>query len=122
VDRARVATWMEAFRRAWISNDPVEVADLFAADAVYVIDPFADAWVGRDEIVRRWTAGISQQVELEYEIQALEGDVAVIHWVVVTRNAGDPVRVQYDGVVLLRFAGDGRCRELREWYFRRELH
>jgi uncharacterized protein (TIGR02246 family) len=122
VDRARVATWMEAFRRAWISNDPVEVADLFAADAVYVMDPFADAWVGRDEIVRRWTAGISQQVELEYEIQALEGDVAVIHWVVVTRNAGDPVRVQYDGVVLLRFAGDGRCRELREWYFRRELH
>ena len=121
MDRAGVATWMEAYRRAWVSNDPAEVADLFTEDAVYVIDAFAKPWVGRDEIVHRWTAGISQQVDLEWEIQALDGDVAVVHWVVVTRNAGDPVRVQYDGVVVLHFAGDGRCRELREWYFRREI-
>lgn len=121
MERAGVATWMESYRRAWISNNPVEVADLFTADAVYVLDPFTETWRGREEIVRRWTAGISQEVELEWEIQALDGDVAVVHWIVVTRNAGDPVRVQYDGVLVLRFASDGRCREHREWFFRREM-
>ena len=121
MDRAGVATWMEAFRRAWVSNDPVEVADLFSEDAVYVLDAFDRPWQGREDIVRRWTAGISQDVELEWEIQALDGDVAVVHWVVVTRNAGDPVSVQYDGILVIRFASDGRCRDLREWYFRREM-
>ena len=122
MDRAGVATWMESYRHAWESNDGSEVGDLFTPDAVYALDAFAQPWVGRDEIVRRWTAGISQDVEMEFEIEALEGDVGVVHWVVVTRNAGDPVRVQYDGIIVLRFAADGRCREAREWYFRRELH
>ena len=121
MERAGVATWMESYRRAWISNDAVEVRDLFTEDAIYVQDPFTETWRGRDEIVRRWTAGISQEVALEWEIQAIDGDIAVVHWDVVTRNAGDPVRVQYDGVLVLRFAADGRCREHREWYFRREL-
>jgi uncharacterized protein (TIGR02246 family) len=112
---------MEAFRRAWVSNDPVEVADLFTEDAIYVSDAFSRPWRGREDIVRRWTAGISQEVELEWEIEALDGDVAVVHWVVVTRNAGDPVSVQYDGILVIRFASDGRCREFREWYFRREM-
>ena len=40
---------------------------------------------------------------------------------VFTRNVGDPVRVEYDGVLVVRFAPDGRCSEHREWYFRREL-
>jgi len=29
--------------------------------------------------------------------------------------------VEYDGVLMVRFAPDGRCAEHREWYFRREL-
>jgi uncharacterized protein (TIGR02246 family) len=122
VDRAGVATWLEAYRRAWISNDPVEVADLFSKDAVYVLDPFSSPWRGREEIVRRWTAGISQDVEMTWQIEAMDGDTAVVHWNVITRNTGDPVRMQYDGVLVLRFAADGRCRDHREWFFQRELH
>ena len=64
VDRAGVATWMDAYRDAWISNDPAEIGALFTDDAVYSIDAFAEPWRGREEIVRRWTAGIAQQVAL----------------------------------------------------------
>jgi len=119
MDREGVQAWMEAYRQAWISNDPVKVAALFTDDAVYVQDAFQPGWQGRDEIVRRWTAGISQDVEMESDVWAVDGDVALVHWNVITHNHGDPVRVQYDGVLVLRFAGD-RCRELREWFFRRE--
>ena len=49
----------------------------------------------------------------------MDGDLALVHWNVTTRNHGDPVAVQCDGVIVLRFDED-RCRELRGWFFRRE--
>jgi len=73
VERQAVQRWMDAYRDAWISNEPDQVAALF------------------------------------------------VNWHVVTQNAADPVRVEYDGALAVRFADDGRCREHREWYFRREL-
>ena len=68
---------MDAYREAWISNDPDQVGALFTDDAV-------------------------------------------VHWHVFTQNVGDPIRVEYDGVLHLRFATDGCCAEHREWFFRRE--
>ena len=120
VDRAGVATWMDAYRDAWISNDPAAVAALFTPDAVYSIDAFAEPWRGREEIVRRWTAGIAQQVAFTFEVVAVEEDVAVVHWNVFTQNVGDPIQVEYDGVLQLRFAPNGCCSEHLEWFFRRE--
>jgi uncharacterized protein (TIGR02246 family) len=121
VDQRAVECWMEAYRAAWISNVPSEVAALFTEDAIYSVSPFTEPWIGRDEIVRRWVAGIQQDVELTYDVLSADSDRAIIHWHVFTRNVGDPVRVEYDGVLVVRFAPDGRCAEHREWYFRREL-
>jgi hypothetical protein len=100
---------MEAYRAAWISNVPNEVAALFTEDAVYSVSPFTEPWIGRDEIVRRWVAGIQQDVEMTYDVLAADGDQAIIHWHVSTRNVGDPVRVEYDGVLVVRFAPDALC-------------
>ena len=121
MDVEAVDRWMEAYRAAWISNVPSEVAALFTDDAVYAASPFAEPWAGRDEIVRRWVAGIRQDVDMTYEVLSVQGDQGVIHWHVFTRNVGDPVKVEYDGVLVIRLASDGRCSEHREWYFRREL-
>jgi uncharacterized protein (TIGR02246 family) len=120
MEAAGVAAWMDRYRDAWISNDPAQVGALFSDDAVYAIEPFGQPWRGRDEIVRRWTAGISQQVDLAYDVLAVEDDQAIVHWHIFTQNAGDPVRVEYDGILLLRFDADGRCREHREWFAQRE--
>lgn len=119
MDRAGVAAWMDGYRRAWVDNDPDQVEALFTEDAVYAADAFQPVWNGREEIIRRWTAGISQDVDMDADVWAVDGDLALVHWNVTTRNHGDPVAVEYDGVLVLRFAGD-RCRELREWFFRRE--
>lgn len=117
-----VAGWMDSYRDAWISNDPGDVAALYTEDATCAVEPFGDPWRGHDEIVRRWTVGIAQRVALTHEVLAIEGDLAVVHWHVFTQNAGDPVRTEYDGILVLRFGADGRCRDQREWFSRRELH
>jgi len=57
---------------------------------------------------------------MDAQVWAGDGDLALVHWDVTNRNHGDPVAVEYDGVIVLRFDGD-RCRDLREWFFRREL-
>ena len=121
MDVEAVDRWIGAYLAAWISNVPSEVAALFSEDAVYAVSPFTDPWIGREEIVRRWVAGIQQDVEMTFEVLSVQDDQAIVHWHVFTRNVGDPVRVEYDGVLVLRFAPDGRCSEHREWYFRREL-
>ena len=42
MDVGAVERWMEAYRAAWISNVPSEVAALFTEDAVYTVSPFAE--------------------------------------------------------------------------------
>jgi hypothetical protein len=123
VDLALVATWMDAYGRAWLSNSPAEVAALFAENAVYHVSPFQDPWVGRDAIVQEWVSDPEGQESVRFDHQplALTGDVGVAHWSVsfITR-ADEPTLVEMDGVLVLRFDPDGRCREHREWYVRRE--
>jgi ketosteroid isomerase-like protein len=116
-----LSAWLEAYFRAWVSNDPDDVADLFAEDAVYAVGPFADPWHGRDEIVRRWTSGVQTEVEYEFEPLAVVANTGLAHWRVRARNEGAATRTEWDGILLLRFGDDGRCVEHREWYATRQL-
>ena len=59
------------FRRLGLER-PDDVAALFTQDATYAVGPFADAWEGREEIVRRWTSGAQEDVEYAYEVLAAE--------------------------------------------------
>ena len=113
--------WLDGYFAAWISNDAEDVAALFVEDAVYSVGPFSDAWTGRDEIVDRWTSAAQEDVVYAYEILAVEGDAGIAHWNVKARSEGHAARTERDGILLITFAPDGRCRDHREWQVRREL-
>jgi uncharacterized protein (TIGR02246 family) len=50
-----VAAWVDAYKRAWISNDADDIAAIFTDDAVYEFRPNdPEPWRGRDEIVQGW--------------------------------------------------------------------
>ena len=68
MDIEAVERWMDAYRAAWISNVRSEVAELFTEDGVYSVSPIAEPWIGREENLRRWVAGIQQDVEMSYEV------------------------------------------------------
>lgn len=121
MDRASVDAWMSGYFAAWISNDPADVALLFTQDAVYRVSPFAEPWVGRDEIVRRWVSGRQDDVAHRHEVLAVEGDTGVVTWNVRATDPATGVRTEMDGVLLLTFAPDGACRGHREWFLRREI-
>ena len=113
--------WLEGYFAAWVSNDPDDVAALFAEDAVYWIDPFRDPHRGRDQIVSAWVSEPQEDVAYAYEPLAVTGDVGIAHWNLSAASPGAPGRAEFDGILLIRFASDGRCLEHREWFAHRRL-
>lgn len=104
-----------------MSNDPGDVAALFAEDALYWVGPFREPWVGRDQIVDRWTSGRQEETRAAFDVVAIEGNTGVAHWNVSARTAGDAGRREWDGVLVIEFGPDGRCHEHREWFSQRQL-
>jgi ketosteroid isomerase-like protein len=103
--------WAERYFAAWRTNAPEDVEALFAEDIVYFYGPFRPPAVGREEVVRRWIeGGAHDDVTSRHEVVAVAGDTAVIHWAVSFGGHA------MDGVLIVRFDADGRCREHREWY------
>lgn len=107
--------WLGRYFAAWASNDPEEVASLFAEDAVYSYGPFRDRARGREEIVRRWVQGGAQSsLRTWFEPLALEGERGVAHWRVAFDEGEE--RVEIDGILVVDLDADGRCILHREWY------
>ena len=115
MDQDALGGWLDRYFAAWISNDPEEVAALFAPDAVYSYGPFRDEARGRDAIVRRWVeGGVMPGLRWSYEPLAVEGERGVANWRVSFDT--DSGRVEIDGILVLDFDEQGRCSVHREWY------
>lgn len=108
-----VTLWVEAYRRAWESNEPGDIRALFTEDADYLTEPFAEPWRGHDEIVEEWLEARDEPGEtgFDWQIVAVEGDTAVVR--AVTPYIG---KATYHNVWVITFAPDGRASGFTEWW------
>jgi hypothetical protein len=114
---AKASAWVARYVRAWNSNDPSDIGDLFTPGALYSTGPFDRPWRGRATIVRRWLArqDVPGTTTFRHEVLAAErGTYVVRGWTKYRRPARE-----YSNVWLLRLDGRGRCREFREWWVER---
>jgi len=120
MDEEAFVGWLELYFAAWTSNDPHDVAALFAPDAVYSYGPFRDEARGQQEIVRRWVGGgVQPGLRWSYEPLTVAGERGVANWrISFDADAG---RTEIDGILVLDFDDQGRCISHREWYERREV-
>jgi ketosteroid isomerase-like protein len=120
VDLDAFRSWLDRYFAAAASNDPDEVAALFAPDAEYSWGPFRESAFGREAIVRAWVdGGVQPELRCTYEALAVEGARGVAHWT-MTFGGETGGRVELDGILVCDFDADGRCTLHREWYDRRE--
>ncbi len=96
MDAGGFEAWLDAYFSAWISNDRDDVAALFTEDAVYAVGPFAEPWVGRDEIVARWTSGTQVDVEASFDVLGVTGEVGTAHWNVQATDPETGERTELD--------------------------
>ena len=111
-----VEEWAHRYARAWERRDADALAGLFTDDAVYQSHPFRDAHVGLESIRDYWhTATRTQrQAEVRMGKPFVDGDrVAIEWWATLLDN---DIEMTLPGCLLLRFAPDGRCSHLREYW------
>ncbi len=119
-----VQDWLDRYIAAWETYDPAAIGDMFSESATYRFYPYAEAVVGRAEIVRAWTQpgdGESDRDEpgtwaASYAPFAVDGDRAVA--VGESRyfaTSDEPERL-YHNCYLLEFDDSGRCRSFVEYY------
>jgi ketosteroid isomerase-like protein len=130
VTREEVNLWLGRYVEAWKTYDRDKVEALFAEDITYRYHPYDDPIEGRDALVEPWRdAGESADAsgrdepgtyEAFYRCVAADGDMAVAVGSSSYRDSPDgPVARVYDNCFVMRFDGEGRCREFTEWFMKR---
>jgi hypothetical protein len=118
-----VAEWAEAYGRAWVDRDADAAAALFTDDAEYRAHTFQEPYRGRDGVRSYWSEVTSTQANVAVRMGEPfgDGDRAAVEFWTTMENGGAEVTLA--GCLLLRFAPDGLCSALREyWFFESGTH
>jgi ketosteroid isomerase-like protein len=131
MDHAAAQGWLDRYVAAWESYEPDAIADLFSEDVVYRYHPYDEPIVGRDAVVASWLGeGESDDAstrdepgtyEASYSPVAVDGDTVVAAGTSTYLDSpGGSVDRVYENCYLMKFDGDGRCREFTEYYMKRQ--
>ena len=115
--REAVRKWLDAYAAAWRARDAVSAARLFTEDALYRSSPFREPYLRTEGVRAYWEKATRDQRNLDLKLgtPVVEGDrVAVEWWAIMDLEGGESGTLP--GCLVLLFAPDGRCRELREYW------
>jgi ketosteroid isomerase-like protein len=130
MDQEAAQEWLNRYVDSWISYDPDDISGLFSEDVVYRYHPYDEPIVGRAAVVAAWLEeddpgdasrrDVPGTYEAEYSPVAVDGDTVVATGTSRYREVpgGSVVRV-YENCFIMRFDGEGRCREFTEYFMRR---
>lgn len=130
MDRESAQGWLDRYVAAWMSYDPEDISGLFSADVAYRYHPYDEPIVGRDAVVASWlgesgsndasTRDAPGTYQGQYSPVAIDGDTVVATGTSEYSDVpGGPVVKVYENCFVMRFDGEGRCREFTEYYLRR---
>ncbi len=119
-----VQRWLERYVDAWMTYDPDEIGGLFAENAEYRYQPWADPVVGREAIVKSWlepegnasSRDAAGTYQAHYDAWTVEGDRATALGESRYTNPDGSLRALYYNLWALRFDGDGKCVEFVEYF------
>lgn len=114
--RRQLVGWLEKYKYSWEKQDPKAFSELFTPDARYRETPFLE-FVQGPEFSAFWEDLATKQADnhFHYDVLFSKNDKAAVHWTASTTWLASNERRVGDGVFLLTFSADFRCRELLEW-------
>ncbi len=130
MNRASAQAWLDSYVAAWLSYDESDIGALFAEDIAYRYHPYDYPIVGREAVVASWlgesdsegasTRDVPGTYSARYAPVAVDDDVVVATGSSsYSERPGAPIVRIYHNCFVMRFDGDGRCREFTEYYIRR---
>ena len=112
-----LADWVESYARAWEQNDADLLVTLFTEDCSYRSSPFRVPYLGHEGIRAYWAraAGTQSGVKVRMGEPKVDGNVVAVEWWATLDDPEDgPITLP--GCLLLQFAPDGLCFDLREYW------
>lgn len=109
-----IEAWIDRYLKAWNTNDPADVGDLFTEEASYRTDPWAKPWSGRQAIVDGWIARADDpgDTTFEWHTVVVQEDLAVIEGTTRYRAEG----LVFSNLWLLRLDPAGDCTSFTEYW------
>jgi len=117
------SSWLEAYGRASIQNDPQASAELFARNAEYYETPFDAPMIGRDAIRKYWEVGAQtlKDKEANYEVLSVKNNLGIARWQSKFTDVNSGKRLVLDCVFLVEFDNTDKCSVFREWWHIKNL-
>jgi hypothetical protein len=110
VSREDVERWVARYEEAWRSGDAEAAAALFTEDCRFRSHPFREPEDAREYTLRVFAD--EEDVEPRFGEPVVEDDrAAVEYWAAMCEDA---LELTLAGFLMMRFASDGRCSELRD--------
>ena len=120
IDEARIRDWLAAYRHAWSTDDPAEVAELFSEDVLYFTAPYREPLEGVEALTAYWVGEKEGEIpwSFEYQVLAQEGDLFIVRAVTTYPEGGshDHDPAQFHNLWLVTLDADGRASEFVEYY------
>jgi len=107
--------WVEAYMKAWGSNDPSDIGALFTEDAFYYTSPYREPWAGRKAIVEGWLGRKDDQGSWTFRFEVMNIGAGSTGFV---RGWTAYADATYSNLWIIRLADDGRCEEFTEWWMK----
>lgn len=116
-DGSRLTVWVEGYRRAWESNDPAAIGDLFAEDAEYLTEPWQQPWYGREDIIHGWLDARDESGQTSFRWSVLHETQEIAFVQGETNYHDEPART-YSNLWIIRLNTSGQCTHFTEWWMR----
>ena len=127
MDHDTAQQWLDRYVAAWLSYDRDAIGALFSEDVSYRYHPYDEPIIGRGAVVASWLGETDDDrassrdepgtYHARYAPVAVDGDVVVATGTSTYRDTPDgPVSQEFSNCFVMRFDGDGRCREFTEYY------
>lgn len=117
------SSWLEAYGRASIQNDPQASAELFASNAEYYETPFDEPMIGRNAIRKYWEIGAKtlKDKDASYEVLSVKDNLGIARWQSKFTDVNSGKRLVMDCVFLIEFDNNEKCSVFREWWHIKNL-
>lgn len=120
MDRHSTNAWLERLKRAWEAGDPEGALELFKDTRRYYERPFSPGTT-LDEFRTYWQDIVDlQDIKFDYEVVAVEGNTACVHWKNWFRSEPGLILTELDGMFVIVFDDEGHCIEFRQWWFMKQ--
>ena len=116
--REDVQIWLDRYIAAWSNYEEKAIGDLFAEEAEYRYQPWADPVVGRAAIVADWLENKDEPGTwaAHYDVWSFDGERADAIGESRYTNPDGSFRTLYYNHFALRFDGHGKCVEFVEYF------